>query len=202
MTEEQSASGTRPSLLVRLRDVADADAWQTFVTTYAPLVYSACRKHGLQDADAADLAQEVLTQVVRSMRTFEYQPERGRFRDWLWIVTRHRIARFEARRRHEVVTAGAEALVQTAGEPDPAWVADFNAQVLRVALQRIRPHFEAITWDAFEGTWRDDRPAPEVAAATGLPIDSVYAAKSRILKRLREEILILAADVPLYVPLS
>ncbi len=77
---------TRPSLLARVRDVRDADAWQTFVTLYAPLVYRYVRQRGLQDADAADLTQDVMSAVARSIRTFEYRPERGRFRDWLRTI--------------------------------------------------------------------------------------------------------------------
>ncbi len=205
MREEHSESLTRPSLLVRLRDGADEQAWRTFVTTYAPLVYGCCRKHGLQDADAADLAQDVLTQIVHSMRTFEYRPERGRFRDWLWTLTQHRVQRFRSRQQKERSIpdpAATFALLSAPGGPDPEWVAEFNAHILRIALQRVRPLFEAATWQAFEGTWRDDRPSLEMAAETGLPIDAVYAAKSRVLKRLREEILLLAEDVPLFVPLG
>src|SRR5262249_31077933 len=166
MTQTPGDPSTRPSLLLRLRDAADAEAWRTFVTTYAPLVYAACRKHGLQDADAADLTQEVLAQTVRSMRTFEYRPERGRFRDWLWTVTHHRVTHLLRRQRQEQLAqngAADAALLPAPGGADPAWVADFNAHVLAVALQRIRPLFEAPTWRAFEATWGEGRPASEVA---------------------------------------
>jgi RNA polymerase sigma-70 factor (ECF subfamily) len=66
--------------------------------------------------------------------------------------------------------------------------------VLRTALARARPHFEPPTWEAFEGTWLHDRPAPEVAAAPGLAVPDVYVAKSRVLKRLRDEVLMLAGE--------
>ena len=106
MTDSDSGGQTRPSLLLRLRDAADAASWQTFAETYAPLIYRHCRRHGLQDADAADVTQEVLDQVVRSIRTFEYRPERGRFRDWLGTVTRHKLARFHRRQGRAAVGAG------------------------------------------------------------------------------------------------
>src|SRR3954470_19529751 len=82
-----SAFHTRPSLLVRIKDARDDDAWTTFVQTYAPLVYCYCRRRGLLGQDAADVVQEVMAQVARSARDFEYQPERGRFRDWLGTIT-------------------------------------------------------------------------------------------------------------------
>src|SRR5947209_5492287 len=125
MDATPSDFSTRPSLLVRLRDAGDTESWQTFVQTYAPAVYRYCRKQGLQDADAADVAQDVLVQVVRSMRTFHYQPERGRFRDWMGTVTRHQVARFLERRHRggRPVADGAEdVLLHTlAAEPDSAW---------------------------------------------------------------------------------
>jgi len=94
MANPVSSLPTQSSLLVRIRDARDVESWKTFVAIYAPLIYRDCRRKVLQDADAADLCQEVLAQVARSMPTFEYQPGRGRFRDWLGTVTRHRIARF------------------------------------------------------------------------------------------------------------
>ncbi len=99
MVVDPAAMQTRPSLLIRLRDVADADAWRTFVATYAPLVHRFGRRQGLQDADAADLTQDVLGEVCRAIRSFEYEPARGRFRDWLLVITRRRSARFQERRR-------------------------------------------------------------------------------------------------------
>ncbi len=204
MPEPRSELSTRPSLLARLRDAGDGEAWQTFVTTYTPLVYCYCRKRGVQDADAADIAQEVLTRVARSMRTFEYQPERGRFRDWLGAVTRHELTRFFNRRQPGTRGAGGDeptALLAAAIAPeaDTEWTAEFNARLLRVALGRIRPLFAEATWRAFARVWMDGRPAPEAAVETGLPIDKVYAAKSRVLKRLRDELLLLAEDLPQFL---
>jgi RNA polymerase sigma-70 factor (ECF subfamily) len=205
MEAPHSDPGTRPSLLVRVRDPQDAESWETFVNIYGPLVYRYCRVRGLQDADASDVCQEVLTRIVRSIRTFVYQPERGRFRDWMGRVARNEIARFQRRQGRAPRGTGsdeaADMLDETTGEADGEWTAQFNAQVLSVSLERIRPQFEPATWRAFERVWHDQQPALETARELGMPIDSVYAAKSRVLKRLREEILMLAEDVPQFVPL-
>src|SRR4051794_27022112 len=83
---------TRASLLVRLRDPRDETAWVEFVQLYAPLVYAYARKQGLQDADAADLSQDVLVAFVRSVRGLEYDPCRGSFRNYLFTVVRHKLA--------------------------------------------------------------------------------------------------------------
>jgi RNA polymerase sigma-70 factor (ECF subfamily) len=192
---------TRPSLLLGLRDVQDAESWRTFVNVYAPLVHGYCRKRGLQDADAADVTQEVLAQVVRSIQAFEHDSARGRFRDWLRTVIHGKLTRWCEKRPRERGVAGRadghDLLEQLpAPEVDNAWAAEFNAHVLQTALGRIRDGFETKTWHAFEEVWAQNRPAAEVAHELEMPVAAVYVAKSRVLKRLREEVLHLAEDVP------
>jgi RNA polymerase sigma factor (sigma-70 family) len=203
MSETSSELNTRPSLLMRLRE-GDNDAWQTFVTIYTPLIFGYCRKHGLQEADAADVAQEVLAGVARSVRTFRYQPERGRFRDWLGTVTRSKMNRYLHNQAQGARGAGGDdadaSLDELAAiQADTEWTAAFNASVLQVALERIRPHFEPPSWQAFESVWVENRPAAEVARELGLGVAAVYVAKSRVLKRLHDEILMLAEDIPHFI---
>jgi RNA polymerase sigma-70 factor (ECF subfamily) len=198
MNDDDSTLHTRPSLLVRIRDAQDGVSWQTFVDTYAPVVYRYCRLRSLQDADAADVTQDVLTEVARCIRTFVYQPERGRFRDWLGTLTRRRLARhLDKQNRGVVETVGDEGLDEVgATQADAEWTDEFNAQVLQVALERVRPHFEPATWQAFEAVWLHNRSAAQAAEELQLPIEAVYVAKSRVLKRLEEEVRTLAEDVP------
>jgi RNA polymerase sigma-70 factor (ECF subfamily) len=201
MTSDASELHTRPSLLLRIRDHQDAEAWQTFVDVYAPLIYGYCRHRRLQESDAADVAQEVLTRVARSMRNFEYSPDRGRFRDWLGTIARNEIVRFQTRAKRPGEGAGGEAAgvldSVASADQDSAWSAQFHAHLLETALGRVRPHFDPATWRAFELVWLDDAPAPQVARQLGLAVEKVYVAKSRVLKRLREEVLLLGEDSPL-----
>ncbi len=194
-TPTDAGRKTRPSLLVRLRDGADADAWRTFVDVYAPLLYTFARGRGLQDADAADVGQEVLADVARCIRMFEYQPEKGRFRDWLGLIARRKLGRFLTKRDGQPSALAEE----TPGEVDPEWSSAFHARLLEVGMERIRGEFELTTWQAFTENWMHNRAVPEVASVTGLSVAAVYVAKSRVLKRLREAILELAEDVPQFV---
>lgn len=196
---------TRPSLLIRIRDAADTPSWLAFVELYSPLIRGYCMRRGLQEADACDVAQEVLAQVSRSIRTFEYEPGRGRFRDWLGTITRNKIARHVAVRARgdQPVGGGPSAdLIESVSSPeaDTLWSSAFHDRVLQVALARSRVDFEPTTWAAFEGVWLDARPAAELAHSLGLKIEAVYAAKSRVLRRLREEVLALAEDLPTLIP--
>jgi RNA polymerase sigma-70 factor (ECF subfamily) len=206
MADPVSELRTRASLLVRLRDHQNHDAWQTFAQVYGPLVYRYARRKGLQEADASDLTQDVLARVAQAIRRFEYDPKRGRFRDWLGTVTGHQLQRFWRRQDRQAALA-----VGTVGEgepldelpgvaPDGEWAAQFHLHLLGAALERVRPAYEERTWQAFEKVWLAGRPAAEVAAELGLTIDHVYVIKSRILKRLEEEVLHLAEDVPHLAP--
>ncbi len=184
-------AATRASLLARLRQPDDAEAWRQFAEVYTPPMFRYCRRLGLQEADAADVVQEVLAQVAVSVRNFEYDPAVGRFRDWLGAVVRGKLDRFWRKR-----TPAPGAADPAVPDGDPSWAIEFNSHLLQVALDRIRAGFDTHNWRAFELAWIEDRQAPDVAALLGVPTAQVYVAKSRVLRRLREELLLLCEDVP------
>ena len=115
-------------------------------------------------SDVADVTQEVMAQVMRSIADFSYQAERGRFRDWLGTVTRTKILRFlskDARAGKGGDAASAELVLQVEDpESDTLWTEAFHARVLEVAMQRSRPDFEETTWKMFERSWVHDEAAP------------------------------------------
>ncbi len=82
-------------------------------------------------------------------------------------------------------------------EADANWSAEFNAQILRTALDRVRPLFGTGTWEAFASVWLENRTAADTASALGVTLEAVYVAKSKVLKRLEQEVLELAEDIPL-----
>jgi RNA polymerase sigma-70 factor (ECF subfamily) len=169
------------------------------VDLYGPLIFRYSRSKGLQEADAAEVTQEVLFQVSRSMPTFDYQPEKGRFRDWLGTVTRNKLRRFLKQKGGAIQTreeTGLTSALEEIATPaqDTEWTEAFNHALLQTALARIRPHFEDQTWRAFALQWLNNRAAAEVAGELGLSLVAVYVAKSRVLKRLQEEVLELADD--------
>jgi RNA polymerase sigma-70 factor (ECF subfamily) len=193
---------TSASLLIRGRDPNDSDAWRLFVEVYGPLIESFCRRRGLQAADAADVGQNVIVRVSQAIRGFEYRVERGRFRAWLGAVIRNELRRHWAKesRQPQTVTSderGDFEQLAIEAESDPEWRDAFSLHIVRIACDRIRESFESSSWAAFEATWfRQEDPA-RVAAQLNLTLRAVYVAKSRIAQRLRQEILLLADDVPL-----
>ena len=193
---------TSVSLLSRLRKPGDDAAWRTFVDLYTPLIYRYCQRRGLQDADAKDVAQEVLTQVSQAIRTFKYDPARGRFRGWLGAVVSNAIARHAARLgragRGQGNASGAFAFDEIAAEADPLWIEEFKSRVLQSALARIRIEFDETTWRAFELIWLAGGKPQDVATALEKPVAWIYKAKSRVLSRLKEQVLYLTADIAFF----
>ncbi len=186
---------TRASLLVRIRDARDADAWAQFVQVYASLIYGFARKRGLQDADAADLMQEVLRSVAGAAGRLDYDPRRGSFRGWLFTVTRNKISNFLAARRHQVRASGdpdAHELLQEQEAPADGeaglWDREYERRLFDWAAEQVRGEFHDSTWQAFWQTAVEDKSPRNVGAALGMSVGSVYVAKSRVLARLREEI--------------
>jgi RNA polymerase sigma-70 factor (ECF subfamily) len=181
---------TRASLLLRLRDPHDQAAWRDFVALYTPLVYGYARKQGLQDADAADLSQEVLAAVAGAVGRLDYDPQRGSFRNWLFTVVRHKLSNWRRGQRHRPDGPnGSAALLDRCAVPDTvaaAWEAEWEQRVFRWACEQVRRDVTAPTWEAFWRTAIDGEPGQEVAAALGLSVAAVYHARSRVRARLKE----------------
>ncbi len=193
-----TAPATRPSLLVRLRDLGDRAAWDCFVALYAPLVYGFARKQGLQEADAADLTQEVLRSVAGAARRLEYDPTQGTFRGWLFRVTSNRFRDLLRARRGHCAGSGDSAvqaaLEQQVAPDDATWEDEFRQQTFAVASERIRRDFDESSWQAFWRVAVDGEKPKEVAEALGMSVGHVYVAKGRVLARLREEVGLMLED--------
>jgi RNA polymerase sigma factor (sigma-70 family) len=186
------APPTRPSLLIRLRDHQDQQAWVQFVDVYAPLIYGYVRKRGLQDADAADLTQACLRKVAVHVGTLEYDPRRGTFRGWLFTVVRNLLRDFHDRPQHLVRGSGDSQMQQllenqAAPEADETgqWERECRRRALAWAAEQIRPQVQETTWQAFWQTAVEGKSGKEVAKSLGLKLTAVYVAKSRVMARLR-----------------
>ena len=186
---------TPPSLLERIRDHDDARAWETFCDVYSPMLYDYCRKRGLQSSDAADVVQESLLRVTKGILKFEYDPRRGRFRDWLFKIVYHEICRQATKRRS---TSDVNQVVQElVTATDQEWNDHFHDHILKSALERIRPRFEPETWQAFIDVWLNHQSVSEVAKRLNRSLDFVYLSKSRVTKRLRLKVELLADEAGL-----
>jgi RNA polymerase sigma-70 factor (ECF subfamily) len=182
---------TRASLLVRARDLRDGPAWTLFAEIYGPLIHGFARKKGLQEADAADLTQDVLASVAQAIRKLDYDPARGSFRGWLFTAVRHRLSRYLRHRPHQPPGSGDTDMLdlleqQPAKAESALWDTEFERRLFHWAAEQVRPTVSDSTWQAFWQTTVEARPPKEVARALGIAVTAVYMAKSRVLTRLKE----------------
>jgi RNA polymerase sigma factor (sigma-70 family) len=182
---------TALSMLERVR-AADPEAWRRLVHLYSPLIYSWCRRADFGSEDAADLMQDVWSAVSVNIGRFERSSEYGSFRGWLWTITRNKLRDFwRSRVGRAAGVGGSEAQQRLSMIPDHEPLDDSESEssnLMHRALDMIRGDFEPRTWGAFWRTAVDGESAAQAGAKLGLSIDAVYQAKSRVLRRLREEL--------------
>lgn len=179
---------TPHSLLERLRQPADQDAWSRFVRLYTPLLCHWARRAGLREADAADLMQEVFALLVEKLPHFRHNGTNS-FRGWLRTVTLNKWR--ERGRRAALPVAGGDAALPGVSVPDPMeehWEADYRTHLVGQALRLMQAEFQPTTWRACWEHVVGGRSAAEVAAELGLTPGAVRAAKFRVLTRLRQEL--------------
>jgi RNA polymerase sigma-70 factor (ECF subfamily) len=179
---------TPASLLERLRKPGENNSWARFVELYSPLLLYWARGTGLQEADAADLVQEVFTVLVRKLPEFAYDPARS-FRTWLRTVTLNKWR--ERLRKQAGIPAGTDAGLEEVAappEPEPFWETEYRRLLTRRLLQILQTEFQPGTWKACWETVVAGRSAADVGKELNLSAGAVRAAKFRVLCRLRAEV--------------
>ncbi|GAB5403200.1 MAG: sigma-70 family RNA polymerase sigma factor [Aureliella sp.] len=187
------ANTTRVSLIYRLRDHQDSEAWDAFVDLYGPLIYRFGRYKGMQDADSADLAQDVLREVAKAMTGFDYDPAIGRFRNWLFLVTRRTLARRLRSKSRTPVAIGDTAFLKQLGDlpedsSDEQWELEYRRRLFQWALEEVKPEFNRKTWEAFRRTAIGSEKPAKVADELSMKVGTVYVSKNRVVRRIREKI--------------
>lgn len=180
---------TRASLLVSIRDPENVRAWTLFSELYRPVIYRMARRRGMQDADAQDLSQKVLVSIARTAESWKPGAEHGRFRHWLSRVTRNAIIDEFRKRRPDTALGGSDivrVLHQSPGADQTEIDYEYERAVFRRAAGLVRPEFVPETWNVFWQSTVEGQTIPEVAQRFSRSTGSVYTARSRVMKRLRE----------------
>lgn len=189
---------TRASLIAGLSDPASEEVWTEFVGIYRPLIYRVARAKGLQDADAEDVTQGVLTRVRRAVASFESQGP-GSFRRWLYQITRNLVITELTRgpfsgNRGPVASGDSEVakLLQQVPEATEETQSLFRLEYRRVRFQQaaetVRDQVSESAWQCFELTTTENRETKDVAEQLGISIGAVRVARCRVLARIREQI--------------
>ncbi len=193
---DRSESSISPTLLLRIK-ANDSDAWRRLVRTYGPLVYRWCVRAGLREDDAADVGQEVFRAVAEGIDQFRRERAGDTFVGWLRTITRYKIADHHRRQAvrpdaiggtdFQIVLSQLPDSLDEEDDGEPRSSQQINAMLYHRALQIIRNEFEDSSWKAFWGTAVDGRPTRDVAADLRMTPVAVRKAKSRVLRRLRDE---------------
>ena len=184
---------TRLSLLARLGDAADEDAWNEFVKLYMPVIYRTALGIGLQDADAQEVVQQVLISVSKALAKRPHDPSQAKFRTWLSVVSRNATISLLRGKRPDSGSGSDTDQIKLTSVPDPGFAeaekimkVELQKEVFRAVAKEIEREFAPDTWKAFWLTTVDGKDIAEVAEELGKQTGSVYAARSRVMRRLRE----------------
>jgi RNA polymerase sigma factor (sigma-70 family) len=184
----QSWPTTRLTLLGRLADPQDKEAWNEFVALYGPFIFSFARRRLPQDEDAADVMQEVLSAVLKGT----YERPKGRFQKWLLTILLNEIRDFHtARARRSEVLGEYNAELRLEEESERVaeeWELERRRHLFHAAAKRVRERVHPTHWDVFVQTALQGKTGQEAAGLLDLTVTNVYAVKSRILKDIKEEI--------------
>jgi RNA polymerase sigma-70 factor (ECF subfamily) len=182
----RSWPSTQSDLIRNLRNRRDHASWKAFVDLYGPLLYRLCRRQQLQDADAADVVQNVLTRVSGAIENFD--KDRGRFRSWLITITAHEIHRYRERTLERKLITDEAAIQSIETDLTAAWAVEFQIHIYELALERTRQHFDDDSWQAFIRCWIEKSSPATVAAEMNRKIQWVYREKRKVLQQLQQEV--------------
>ncbi len=175
---------TQPSIFSRLRASPESSEWETFCDRYSPVVFSVAVAHGLAEPDARDTVQEVLLRLYKNMEQFRYDPARGRFRNYLYTITLN-VVRAQLADRARRAAPLDPAHLYAVHNPKEIWEREWRANELRTGLQAVADEIEPKTFQAFQLFVLEEWPTEKVARFLGLSRQSVYQAKSRVIRKLR-----------------
>ena len=185
---------TQSSLLLRVRNSNDAAAWDEFVQIYQPVIYRMARIRGLQPADADDLTQQVLIAVSSAVDRWEPDESRGRFRTWLLKVAQNAILNALSRGVRDLASAdqAIELLLKEFPDRDPQHSSllqiEYSREIFQQAASQIRTEFTDDTWNSFWLTAVEGLDVEQAASRLGRSRGSVYASRSRVMKRLKQKV--------------
>ncbi len=179
------------SLLDRLRrEPRDGISWRRLTSIYAPLIRRWLLQQEAPEADVDDLAQEVLLVLAKDLGKFDHNGRTGAFRLWVRMITGHRLRDYWRSRKSEPRNGVADRLAEIEdpnSELGRRWDREHDEYLAQRLMELIEPEFAPTTWRGFRLHVLEGREASEVAEILGLSVNAVLIAKSRVLRRLRQE---------------
>lgn len=184
---------TRPSLIVQLKDPRNEPAWSEFVCAYEPFLMQLVRRQGTPERHVADITQQLLMVIAKSVAGWTDDGKVASFRRWLSQVARNVVIKFMARERREISgQGGTDFFEQLIEQPDlgamDATAGRYEHELIVWAADKVRSEFHEASWKAFWATQIQGKSVADVAAELSVSPGSIYMSRSRILVRIREKI--------------
>jgi RNA polymerase sigma-70 factor (ECF subfamily) len=184
---------TRASLIVGLKDQRNEAAWGEFVSTYEPFLRHLTRRYASSEADAADITQQILIAIARSLEGWRDDGRPASFRRWLNRVARNAAMKWIDRQRRQVKgQGGSDFQLRLELQPDQAEVerqaAEYEREMILWAAEQVRGEFRPSSWRAFWAIQIEGRSVAETAEELSLSPGAIYMSKSRILARIRAKL--------------
>ena len=178
---------THASLLLRIKNRSNAEAWEQFHALYAPLLYRYARGRGLAREDAEDVRDQCVEAISRKIGDFDYDKEKGGFKNWLYRIASGKVIdHLRKRREKRADTQALQALVDPTPTPDEQWDQTWKNEHLKYCVEQVRQHVSEMNYRAFHMLLFEDCAVDEVRARLGMNANQVYKAKSRVLLRVRK----------------
>ena len=178
---------TSLSLLQRVRSGTETQSWNRFVNLYTPVIYRWVRGQGIPAHDASDTVQEVFRALVRALPTFERNVPGG-FGRWLRTVTRNKCRDYFRRQATNRSVTNSDYMPTERDHVAEFTEAEYRNSLARNALEIMRSEFEETTWQACWLHVVSGKSAADISEQLGISTNAVYVNKSRVLRRLREEL--------------
>lgn len=182
---------TRHSLIVQLKCRNNQPAWQDFVAKYEPFLQRLAARQGVPERHVADVSQQVLLAIARSIDGWSDDGREASFRRWLATVSRNIVIKFMTRERRFDAEGGTDLLDrlnQLPADPDPQQISRYEHELIIWAADQVRSEFRETSWKAFVATVIDGQSVADVASELGVTAGSIYMSRSRILARIRTKI--------------
>lgn len=180
---------TNTSLLIRVKDRSDAGAWNEFYGLYAPLLYRYARGRGLSRTDSQEVRDQAMAVVYKHIGKFEYDRQKGGFKNWLRRIAESRIVdSFRKRRERQLKSGALRDLRDQAPSPDELWEEEWKYQHLKYCVNEVRELVSESSYEVFHLLVFEERTVAEVCRRLEINRNQVYKAKSRVLQRVRERL--------------
>ena len=189
-----SMDTTRASLLIRVRDPNDSVSWSEFHEIYSPILYHFARARGLNHSDAEEIRSSCYETILKHIKEFDYEKERGSFKSWLRRIVVNRVIDFRRKKMPEHLKSGELAdLTDDAQTPEEAFDEQWKMSHLNFCLDKIKSLVPEKTFRAFEMLAAEST-VDEVCKQLELNANQVYKAKSRILALVRDQMKLVYGD--------